>query len=146
MASRQSALRRESFGFLLAKAMQRWNGELEASFAAAGFGQVRASFGSVLVPLYEEDGLRMGDLAERSRLSKQTMTTMVRLVEEAGLVERRADPEDGRATRVWLTRTAERFRSVAEVSLREVERSFLECGSETEARVMRRWLRQYAEI
>ena len=32
----------------------------------------------MLVPLFEEDGLRIGELAERSHLAKQTMTTMVR--------------------------------------------------------------------
>lgn len=146
MSTRRSALSRESFGFLLAKALQRWNGVLEARFAAAGFGHVRASFGSVLVPLFEEDALRMRDLADRSRLSKQTMTTMVRLVEQAGLVERRPDPEDGRAVRVHLTAAAHRFRPIAEATLTDVEQDFLQCGSPAEAETMRRWLRRYADI
>jgi hypothetical protein len=42
---------------------------------------VRPSYGSILVPLFEEDALHMGELARRARLSKQTMTTMVRLLE-----------------------------------------------------------------
>ena len=114
---------RENLGYLLAKASQRWNEQLQAGFAAAGYPEVRASYGSVLVPLFEEDGLRMGDLARRARLSKQTITTMVRLCERDGLVERRADPGDGRATRVHLTGKARRFEPAAERVLARLDRA-----------------------
>ncbi|HEX8084506.1 MAG TPA: MarR family transcriptional regulator [Solirubrobacteraceae bacterium] len=102
-----------NLGFLLAKASQRWNERLAEGFAAAGFADVRPSYGSVLLPLWEQDDLRMGQLAERARLSKQTMTTLVRLCERDGLVERAPDPQDGRATVVSLTARAKRFRPVA---------------------------------
>ena len=55
-------LGRASLGFLLAKASQRWNELLAERFAAAGFPEVRPAYGSLLVPLYEEDGLRPGEL------------------------------------------------------------------------------------
>jgi DNA-binding MarR family transcriptional regulator len=82
---------------------------------------VRPSYGSVLLPLYEEDGLRMGELARRARLSKQTMTTLVRRVERDGLVERRADPSDGRASLVFLTARARAFEPVAAAVLSELD-------------------------
>jgi DNA-binding MarR family transcriptional regulator len=113
---------RENLGYLLAKASQRWNEGLQAGFAEAGYPEVRASYGSVLIPLLEEDGLRMGEIARRARLSKQTMTTLVRLCERDGLVERRPDPDDRRATRVHLTAKARRFRPVAERVLARLER------------------------
>jgi DNA-binding MarR family transcriptional regulator len=100
---------RANLGYLLAKASQRWNELLQDGFADAGFPEVKASYGSVLIPLFEEDGLRIGEIARRSRLSKQTMTTMVRLCERDGLVERRQDPDDRRAARVHLTAKAKRF-------------------------------------
>ena len=100
----RSEIDRANLGFRLAKASQRWNELLAEDFRARGYPEVRPSYGSVLVPLFEEDGLRMGELARRSRLAKQTMTTMARLAERDGLVERRADPDDARATRVFLTR------------------------------------------
>jgi DNA-binding MarR family transcriptional regulator len=112
----------DNLGFLLAKAAQRWNELLVGAFAAAGYGQVRASYGSVLLPLWREDGLRMGELAVRSRLSKQTMTTLVRLAERDGLVERRPDPNDHRATRVWLTTTAAEFGPVAGAVVEQLSR------------------------
>ncbi len=90
---------------------------------AAGYPGVRPSYGSVLVPLYEEDGLRIGEIARRARLSKQTMTTLVRLVERERLVKRGPDPSDGRASLVFLTARARAFRAVAESALGDLERA-----------------------
>src|SRR5918998_4455336 len=117
----QTRATRANLGYLLAKASQRWNELLYEGFREAGFAEVRPSYGSILIPLFEEDGLRMGELARRSRLSKQTMTTMVRLVERDGLVERRPDPVDGRATRVHLSAKGPRFQPVVERTLAELE-------------------------
>ena len=111
----------DNLGFLLAKASQRWNELLQEAFAREGFPEVRASYGSVLLPLFEEDGLRIGEVATRARLSKQTMTTMVRLAERDGLVERRPDQSDGRATRVHLTTKGQRFKPVAQRVLGELD-------------------------
>ena len=111
----------ENLGFRLAKASQRWNELLQEAFAREGFPEVRASYGSVLLPLFEEDGLRIGEVARRARLSKQTMTTMVRLAERDGLVERREDEQDRRATRVHLTTKGRRFKPVAERVLAELD-------------------------
>jgi DNA-binding MarR family transcriptional regulator len=112
---------RENVGYLLAKASQRWNELLYERFHREGFKEVRPSYGSIILPLFEEDGLRMGELAERARLSKQTMTTMIRLVERDGLVQRQRDPEDRRAFRIYLTARARSFRPVAESVLHELD-------------------------
>jgi DNA-binding MarR family transcriptional regulator len=112
---------RSDIGYLLAKASQHWNELLAEAFRRQGHGDVRPSYGSVLVPLFEEDGLRMSELAARARLAKQTMTTMVRVVERAGLVRRRPDPDDARATRVELTARGRRFKPVAARELVRLE-------------------------
>jgi DNA-binding MarR family transcriptional regulator len=111
---------RDDLGFLLAKAIQRWNELLVERFRAAGWSEMRPSYGSILGPLFEEDGLRMGELARRARLSKQTMTTMVRLLEREQLVRRERDPDDGRASRIVLTAKARRFAPIAERTLAEL--------------------------
>ncbi len=117
----RAALTRDDLGFLLAKATQRWNELLAERFSAAGFADVRPSYGSVLLPLFEEDGLRIGELARRARLSKQTMTSMIRLLERDGLAERRRDPRDARASLIFLTARSRRFAPVAAVTLRELD-------------------------
>lgn len=111
----------DNLGFLLAKASQRWNELLYERFVAAGFPEVRPAYGSLLIPLYEEDGLRQGELARRARLSKQTLTTMARVLERDGLVERRIDQSDARATQIFLTKRARELRPVAEQVLTDVE-------------------------
>jgi DNA-binding MarR family transcriptional regulator len=116
------AATRASLGFLLAKASQRWNELLYAHFSERGYAEVRPAYGSILLPLFEEDGLRLGELGRRARLAKQTMTTMIRLMERDGLVIREPDPDDGRATLVRLTPRARRFRPVAEQVLGELDR------------------------
>jgi MarR family transcriptional regulator, organic hydroperoxide resistance regulator len=114
---------RSDIGFLLAKASQRWNELLHEQLVAAGFPEVRPSYGSVLVPLFEEDGLRMGEIAARARLSKQTMTTLVRLVERDGLVELVSDSRDRRAIRVHLTARGRELEPVARTVLGRFERA-----------------------
>ena len=133
---------RDNLGYLLAKASQHWNERLQEGFAEAGYPEVRASYGSVLIPLLEEDGLRMGEIARRARLSKQTMTTMVRLCERDGLVERRPDPDDGRATRVHLTAKARRFQPAAERVLARLERDVRRSLGERRLAELRRSLKE----
>jgi MarR family transcriptional regulator, lower aerobic nicotinate degradation pathway regulator len=110
-----------NIGFLLAKASQRFNELLVERFADRGFPEVRASYGSVLVPLFERDQLRLGELAAMSRLSKQAMTRLVRLCEQDGLVVRERDVDDGRAFRVSLSTRGRRLQAVADEVLRELD-------------------------
>jgi DNA-binding MarR family transcriptional regulator len=101
--------------------MQRWNELLTERFSARGFVDVRPAYGSVLLPLFEEDGLRIGELARRSRLSKQAMTEMVRRLERDGFVERRSDPRDGRASLIFLTSRSLTFEPIAVAVLGELD-------------------------
>ena len=114
-----------NLGFLLAKASQRWNEMLGEAFRQHDFAEVRPSYGSVLLPLFERDGLRIGDIARRARLSKQTMTTLVRLCERDGLVVRTRDADDGRAFRIELTPRGRAFQAVAVTVLHELDQQVL---------------------
>jgi DNA-binding MarR family transcriptional regulator len=127
---------RTDIGYLLALASRRWNEILERHFAEAGYPEVRASYGALLIPLLEEDGLRMGELARRARLSKQTVTTMARLLERDGLVSRRPDPDDARASRLFLTARARSFEPVAKSVLAALQQRVAKTlGKETAAQL-----------
>lgn len=115
----------DDVGFLLAKASQRFNEVLMARFAERGFPEVRASYGSVLVPLFEQDGLRPSEIGARARLSKQAMTSLVKACEQDGLVVRDRDPADGRAFRVSLSGRGRELRAVAGELLRELDRELV---------------------
>jgi DNA-binding MarR family transcriptional regulator len=73
------------------------------------------------VPLFEQDGLHMGELARRAYLSKQTVTTLVRAMEASGLVQREQDQLDRRAYRIYLTDRSHSFRPVAEQVLNDLD-------------------------
>jgi DNA-binding MarR family transcriptional regulator len=137
---------RDNLGFLLAKAMQRWNELLAERFQREGYPEVRPSYGSLLVPLFEEGGLRLGELASRARLSKQTMTTMVRLLERDGLVTRVPDPDDRRATRVYLTPRSAAFQAVAERVLSELDGLVAARLSSTEVERLKAMLKGVMEL
>ncbi len=140
--SQYTRLTRNNLGYLLAKAVQSWNKVLYAGFCDAGFAEVKPSYGSILIPLFEQDGLRMGDLARRARLSKQTMTTLIKHMEQRSLVVRRQDPNDGRATLVYLTRRSREFEPVAEEVLAQLEETVEELLSASELKDLKARLRR----
>jgi DNA-binding MarR family transcriptional regulator len=82
--------------------------ELMRELAARGHPDVRFAHGSVFQFL-DDDGTRVGVLAERAHVSKQAMAQLVAHLEEHGYVERVPDPDDRRAK---LVRSTDRGREV----------------------------------
>lgn len=77
----------------------------------------------VMLALWTDGPLSVGDLGRRLRLDSGTLTPLVKRLEAAGRVERRRDPHDERRVVVTPTAEGERLRDdVAEVP-REVARS-----------------------
>ena len=144
--TRPSTPTRGNLGYLLAKAAQRWNDLLAERFTANGFAEVRPAYGSILVPLFEEDGLRIGELARRARLSKQTMTALVRRMERDGLVQRGVDDTDGRATLLFLTERAREFAPVAAQVLDELDAAVRASLSPQDRRALGRSLRVLMDL
>ena len=64
---------------------------------------LRPGMGVVLFALYEKDQVSIKDLAERSQLACSTLTGVLQRMEDAGLVARTRDEQDGRSVRVSLT-------------------------------------------
>ena len=141
-----SRLTLDNLGFLLAKASQRWNELLHRELAAAGFPDVRPAYGSLLIPLYEQDGLRQGELARRARLSKQTLTTMSRALERDGLIERRPDPGDARATRIFLTERARELQPTAERILADLDEQVAAAAGAASQALLKHALRTVVEL
>lgn len=72
---------------------------------AASFGMTRAQW-VVLVRLERAEGLKQAELAEMLDLQPITLTRLVDRLCDSGLIERRADPKDRRAKRLYLTPAA----------------------------------------
>src|SRR5580693_9190178 len=76
-----------------------------ADHRAAQFGMTRAQW-AVLVRLDRSEGLNQSELAETLDLQPITLTRLLDKLAESGLIERRPDPEDRRAKRLFLTPAA----------------------------------------
>ncbi len=63
----------------------------------------------VLAHLTRHDGMMQSELAEVLEVGKASLGTVIEQLESAGWVERRADPSDKRAKRVFLSSTAQPF-------------------------------------
>jgi DNA-binding MarR family transcriptional regulator len=98
----------ENLAILLREPFRAMSDELMRELAARGHPDVRFAHGSVFQFL-DDDGTRVGLLAERAQVSKQAMAQLVAHLEEHGYVERVPDPHDRRAK---LVRATERGREV----------------------------------
>jgi DNA-binding MarR family transcriptional regulator len=136
----------ENIGFLLAKASTRWNELLAQAFSDRGYADVRPAYGSVLLPLFEEDGRRMGELTALARQPKQTTTTLVRQMERDGLVRRLRDVDDSRVWRIHLTERALAFKPVAEEVLEDLDCLLAEHLSMRTAEAVKDGLRSVMEL
>jgi MarR family transcriptional regulator for hemolysin len=72
---------------------------------AARYGVTRSQW-AVLVKLHREEGLQQAKLAKLLDIQPITLTRLVDKLCSAGLVERRADANDRRANRLYLTAAA----------------------------------------
>jgi MarR family transcriptional regulator, transcriptional regulator for hemolysin len=76
-----------------------------ADYRAAQFGMTRAQW-AVLVRLDRSEGLNQSELAEMLDLQPITLTRLLDKLCDSGLIERRPDPDDRRAKRLFLTSAA----------------------------------------
>jgi MarR family transcriptional regulator for hemolysin len=77
-----------------------------ADHKAGQFGMSRAQW-AVLARLERAEGLKQSELADMLDLQPITLTRLIDRLCDAGLVERRGDPDDRRAKRLFLTPAAQ---------------------------------------
>jgi DNA-binding MarR family transcriptional regulator len=78
-------------------------GRLVRMLRRTGTADVSPGGFSALATLNRQGAMRPGDLAAREGVSAPTMTRIVASLEDAGLVDRAADPQDGRAVLVAVS-------------------------------------------
>lgn len=91
---------RDKIGYTLAKVCRAHRGNVGELLADVG---LHVGQEMVLIELWEQDGLRGGELAVRLGVEPPTVTKMLRRLENCGLVERRRAPNDARSFQVFLT-------------------------------------------
>ena len=103
-------------------------------------GRVTAAQTGLLFVLGRRDGVLMGEAGAALDLGPPGISGLVDRMTAANLIERRADPDDGRAWRLWLTPAGRTAQAQAKAGLVEVNARLTEGFSEAEIDVVARWL------
>ena len=119
-----------SFGFA------DFSDELYRRMTAAGYGDLRPGHGCVFGNI-DPEGSRLTDMAERARMTKQSVGEVTTDLERRGYVERCPDPNDGRVKIIRLTdRGCEAQRTGLQL-IDEIEREWGERYGETDIAALR---------
>ncbi|WCB93067.1 hypothetical protein DSM104299_01769 [Baekduia alba] len=127
---------RPVLGLLLRLLHQHHAQDVDAALRAAGFGDIRPAHANVF-PFVPDDGIQVSELARVANVTKQTMAQAVEQLERVGYVERRADPNDRRARRVFLTPRGHAVRPVGGAAGRAVEEHWAQLTSPEEVAALR---------
>lgn len=101
--SRSLPDRERTLGSLLRLPYNELQDAVYGALPEHGFDDLRAAHSAVFRHM-EPNGMRMTALAERAGMTKQSMAYLVESLREAGYLTVVADPADGRAKLVRLTR------------------------------------------
>jgi len=115
--------------------VQRW---IEAKMAAKG--GLTAAQSGVLFFVGGQEGALIGEAAEALDLAPSAMTGLIDRMTRAELVERRADPSDGRAMRLHLTEKGLQARQDAKAGLDGINAHLTDGFTDDEIAVVARWL------
>jgi DNA-binding MarR family transcriptional regulator len=112
---------------LVRLAAQRLTEQYARWLRTAGFEDIQPAHAAVIQPLWElPEGARLTSLARSSRITKQSMSALVDHLEKHGYVERVADPDDARASRVRLTPHGRAYARAARAFARDLEADLVE--------------------
>jgi len=123
--------------FLLSVAQRRLQRWIAAQTQQSG---VTATQSGLLFVLGQRDGVLMGEAGAALDLGPPGISGLVDRMTAANLIKRRADPDDGRAWRLWLTQAGRTAQAQAKAGLVEVNARLTEGFSEAEIDVVARWL------
>ncbi len=123
--------------FLLNVAQRRLQRWMAAQGDASG---VTAAQSGLLFVLGQRDGVLMGEAGATLDLGPPGISGLVDRMTAAELIKRRADPDDGRAWRLWLTPAGRTALARAKAGLVEVNARLTEGFTEAEIDVVARWL------
>ena len=123
--------------FLLNVAQRRLQRFLAAQLQEAG---VTAAQSGLLFVLGKRDGVLMGEAGAALDLGMPGISGLAERICEAGLIEKHADPDDGRASRLWLTPAGRKALARTKAAVTALNVRLTEGFSQTEIDIVARWL------
>ena len=126
-----------SLGYALVRAFRRVNRASNRALAAFGLSAEQAH---ILLILWDEGPLKVGELQERLALGSGTITGALDRMDKLRLVRRVADPSDGRAFRVEAMPFETKKQNAVVRSLEKMENEAFGAMSEKERKELLRLL------
>src|SRR5215217_1676386 len=123
--------------FLLNVAQRRLKRWVAARADKSG---VTAAQSGLLFILGQRDGVLMGEAGAALDLGPPGISGLVDRMTALGLIKRRADPDDGRAWRLWLTQAGRAALAQSKAGLAEVNARLAHGFTEAEIDIVARWL------
>ena len=136
MRNKEAAARQHRLIYLLNVAQRR----LQRWMAAQPENEVTPAQAGLLFILGKQDGILMGEAGAALDLGPAGISGLVDRTAAAGLVERRADREDGRAWRVFLTPKGRNALARAKTEAASINAALTEGFSSAEIDIVARWL------
>ncbi|SCW67480.1 mobile rSAM pair MarR family regulator [Ruminococcaceae bacterium YRB3002] len=97
-------------GFLLTKIKQLGDRIFERILAEKNIDAFNGAQGRILYVLWQEDGVPIKIISEKSGLAITSLTTMLERMEKNGLISRKTDEADKRKTLLFLTDKAKELK------------------------------------
>lgn len=136
MRNKIAGVRHHRLIYLLNVAQRR----LRRWMAARQENEVTPAQAGLLFILGKQDGVLMGEAGAALDMGPAGISGLVDRTAAAGLIARRADPEDGRAWRVWLTPTGRTALAQAKGRAAAVNAALTEGFTSAEIDIVARWL------
>jgi DNA-binding MarR family transcriptional regulator len=90
-------------GFLMAKIHQLSGRIFSRLLKKAEITEINPAQGRIMFVLWQNDGISIGNLAQRTSLSKSTLTSMLDRLENSGFIQRRHSKTDRREILIFRT-------------------------------------------
>jgi DNA-binding MarR family transcriptional regulator len=136
MRNKAADARHHRLIYLLSVAQRR----LQRWMAAQPSNDVTPAQAGLLFILGRQDGVLMGEAGAALDLGPAGISGLVDRTEAAKLIERRADREDGRAWRIWLTPKGQAALAQAKAGAAEVNAALTDGFTAAEIDIVARWL------
>ena len=107
-------------GFLVTKVKQLSDRVFEKILARQGIDEFNGPQGRILFVLWQQDGVAIKTLSEKSGLAITSLTTMLERMENNGLIIRKQDETDKRKTLLFLSDKARELRESYEMVSEEM--------------------------
>jgi DNA-binding MarR family transcriptional regulator len=104
---------------------------------------VTAAQSGLLFVLGQQDGVPMSEAAAALDLNPPGISGLVDRMTAAKLIQRRADPEDRRAWRLWLTPAGRAALAQTKAELARINARLTEGFSDADIEVIARWLASF---